>query len=74
VVGCGKGAVWSADFARGFLETFEGLWRGNFVDKMAIYRLLEKGKVLYKMHHTNVEEDSAVWLLVHNVVLEDLVV
>ena len=42
VVGCGKCAIGSADFAGSVLETFKCLWRGHLMDKMSIYVLLMK--------------------------------
>ena len=74
MVGCGKCAVRSPDFAGGILKSFEGLWRGDFVDQMAVCQMSGGCCTAVQVRLANVEKDGAVRLLVDDVVLEDLVV
>ena len=53
-----EGAVWSSNFAASISEALESLRRCHLVDQMPV----------------NVEKDCAIVLLVHDMVLEDLVV
>ena len=53
-----QSAVRPADLATGVLETLKGLRRGHFVNQMSV----------------NVQQDGAIFLLVDDVVLQDLVI
>lgn len=58
MIDCNQSAVRPADLAAGVLKTLEGLGRCDLVDEVAI----------------NVDQASTIFLLIDNVVLEDLVV
>lgn len=53
-----QSAVRPADFATSILETLKGLGRCDFVDKVSV----------------NVDQESPIFLLVDNVVVQDLVI
>lgn len=58
MINCNQCAVRPADLAVGVCKTLEGLGRCDLVNEVAI----------------NVDQASAIFLLIDNVVLEDLVV
>jgi hypothetical protein len=58
VINCGQSAVRPADCTAGVLETLEGLWRCNLVNKVSV----------------NIDQASSIFLLIDDVVLENLVI
>jgi hypothetical protein len=58
VINCNQSAVRPADLAAGVLEAFEGLGRCDLMHKVAV----------------NIDQASAIFLLVNDMVVEDLVI
>lgn len=58
MINCSQGAVRPADLAAGIFEALESLRRCNFVNKVSV----------------NIDQASAIFLLINDVILEDLVI
>lgn len=75
---CGEGAVGSADHAVGVAETFESLGRSDLVDEVPVFAIVSRcggdDGIWAGVSLTDVEQDRAIVLLVHDVILQDLVV